>query len=364
MTPAIPALGAHRGMRRALACALAGGALCVASVWGQAPAQEGSAPRYPHAFLKKHLAFTDKELRQVEQGQPIVKAIDTKVAREIAIFGIIWIEAAPDSFVASVRDIERFERGAGVLQIKKIGEPPALADFGAMTLSEDDLKALPKCKIGDCFVKVDEEALRRYHTEVNWSAKDAKAQANALARRLLFETLEAYQRGGNSSLGLLRDNKRPTFIGEEFVGMLENSPYLPEYLPDLNRYLLEYPAGRPDGAEEFFYWSKVNFGLHDTVRLNHVVIVHNPSAPTDVAIASKMLYASHYFHTALDLRYLARDTGRPDARGFYLMTLLRSRSDGMTGVLGGTIRRRAVKGSSEGLSKHLVAIKHELETQQ
>ncbi len=347
--------------RRGPACGLGAGALLVVSLWGQAP-QEGVPPRYPHAILQKYLAFSDKELRQVEQGRPIVKSLDTKVAREIAIFGIVWIEADPGAFVDRVRDIEQFERGAGVLQIRKIGDPPAPADFDAMTLSDEDLKALPKCKLGDCFVKVDEEALKRYQTEIDWKARDAHAQANQLARRLLFETLQAYQRGGNHSLGLLRDNKRPTFIGDEFVGMLANSPYLPEYLPDLNRYLLEYPQAKPDGAEEFFYWSKVNFGLHDTVKLNHVVIVHNPSAPTDVAIASKMLYASHYFHTALDLRYLARDTGRPEARGFYLMTLLRSRSDGMTGVLGGTIRRRAVKGSSEGLAKHLAAIKRELET--
>ncbi len=352
----------RRGAWLALVCVLGAGTIFVASAGSQAP-QEGATPRYPHAFLQKYLAFSDKDLRQVEQGRPVVKSLDTKVNREIAIFGIIWIEAEPGGFVDRVRDIERFERGAGVLQIKKIGEPPAIEDFDALTLSDDDLKALPKCKVGDCSMKVDEGALKRYQTEVDWRAPDARAQANRLARQLLFETLQAYQRGGNQSLGLLRDNKRPTFIGDEFVGMLANSPYLPEYLPDLHRYLLEYPRAKPDGAEEFFYWSKVNFGLHDTVKLNHVVIVHNPSAPTDVAIASKMLYASHYFHTALELRYLARDTGRPEAHGFYLMTLLRSRSDGMTGVLGGTIRRRAVKGSSEGLSKHLVALKRELEAQ-
>jgi hypothetical protein len=357
----IPANHRRRDLRSALAVGLGTGVIGAAGLLGQAPQSAEPQPRYPHAFLQKHMAFTAKELRLAEEGRPVVKELDTSVKREIAIFGIIWINADPDRFVARFRDIEQFERGVGILGIKKIGEPAALSDFDAMTLSDDDLRALPKCKIGDCFVKVDAEALRRYQTEVDWSAKDARAQANALARRLLFETLQAYQRGGNSSLGLLRDNKRPTDIGDEFVGMVENSSYMPEYLPGLNRYLLDYPEGKPRGAEEFFYWSKVNFGLHDTVRLNHVVIARNPSAPTDVAIASKMLYATHYFHAALDLRYLARDTGRPDALGFYMMTVQRSRSDGMTGLFGGTIRRRAVKGSSEGLMKHLVAVKTSLE---
>jgi hypothetical protein len=357
----IPANRRRRDLRRASAVGLAAVAISVGPLLAQTAPQSGSQPRYPHAFLQKHLGFTEKELRQTEQGRPVVKALETNLDREIAIFGIIWIEAEPDQFVSTVRDIERFERGAGVLGVRKIGEPPALADFAAMTLPADDLKALRTCKLGDCRVKVDEPALKRYQTEVDWSARDALAQANVLARELMLETVLKYQQGGNKSLGEMRDHRRPTFIGEEFAGMLANSPYLPEYLPALHDYLKDYPSGKPAGAEEFFYWSKVNFGLQDTVRVNHVVIYRNPNAPSDVAIASKMLYATHYFHTALEMRYVARDTARPDARGFYLMTLLRSRSDGMTGVFGGTIRRRAVKGSSEGLTKHLLAVKRSLE---
>jgi hypothetical protein len=323
--------------------------------------QPESAERYPQSFLKQQLGFTNVELRLVEVGLPVVKELDTRLKREIAIFGIIWIETDPEAFVASFRDIEQFERGAGVLVTKKISDPPSLADFEAMTLSKDDLRALRTCRIGDCLVKVDAQSLARFQKEVDWNARDSAAQANALARQLLLETLLAYQQGGNGSLGQLRDQERPTFIGEEFLGILEGAPYLPMYAPALYDYLKNYPSGRPPDAEEFFYWSDVNFGLRDTVRLNHVVVYRNPSAPGNVVIASKMLYATHYFYTALDLRYLARDTSRPDARGFYLMTLLRSRSDGMTGFFGGMVRRRAVKGSVDGLTKHLEVVKRRLE---
>jgi hypothetical protein len=323
--------------------------------------QPDSGERYPQSFLRRQMAFTNVELRLAEVGLPVVKELDTQLKREIAIFGIIWIEADPEAFVASFRDIEQFERGGGVLVTKKIGDPPSVADFAEMTLSKDDVKALPKCRIGDCLVKVDARSLARFQNEINWKARDAEAQANALARQMLLETVLAYQQGGNGSLGQLRDQERPTFIGEEFISMLEGAPYLQRFAPALYDYLRDYPSGRPSNVEEFFYWSNVNFGLRDVVRLNHVVLYRNPSAPSDVVIASKMLYATHYFYTALDLRYLARDTGRPDTRGFYLMTLLRSRSDGMTGFFGGLVRRRAVKGSMEGLNKHLQAVKRRLE---
>lgn len=322
---------------------------------GQAPERE------PHAFLKKHLAFTSVELRLAEVGRPVVKELSTGVSREITIVGVIRIEADPEAFVAAFQDIERFERGPGVLATKKISHPPTVADFDTMTLARDDLKALPKCRIGDCLVKLDAEALARFQTEVDWSASDAEAQANALARRLLYETVLAYQTGGNQSLARLSDRKHPTLIGEEFVGMLEGERYLPVPVAELYEYLRSYPAGKPETAEEFFYWSKVNFGLRDTVRLNHVVVYRNPDAPAEVAIASKLLYATHYFNAALDLRYVTRGTEGAESRGFYLLTVLRSRTDGMTGVFGGTVRRRAVKGSSEALAKHLLAVKRALE---
>lgn len=343
--------------RRARCARLAAAFVLVvsAAAAAQAPARE------PQAFLREHLAFTNVELRLAEVGRPVVKELETGLKREITIVGVIRIEADPEAFVAAVTDIERFERGAGVLATKKISDPPTVADFDTMTLAKGDLKALPKCRIGDCLVKIDRAALARFRTEVDWSARDAEAQANALARRLLYETLLAYQREGNAGLGELYDRAHPTVVGEEFAGMLEDERYLPVRVPELYDYLRTYPAGKPETAEEFFYWSKVNFGLRDTIRLNHVVVYRNPHAPWEVAIASKLLYATHYFNTALDLRYVMRGTGGAESRGFYLLTMLRSRTDGMTGIFGGTVRRRAVKGSSEGLSKHLLAVKRDLE---
>ena len=41
------------------------------------------------------------------------------------------------------------------------------------------------------------------------------------------------------------------------------------------------------------------FGLKPTIRINHVVIDERPEA---VAVASKQIYATHYFWTALELR--------------------------------------------------------------
>jgi hypothetical protein len=61
--------------------------------------------------------------------------------------------------------------------------------------------------------------------------------------------------------------------------------------------------------------------------------------PGGAIVASKMLYASHYFWTALELRVLVRDPSR--GQGFWFVTESRSRSDGLSGFTGHVIRARS-----------------------
>jgi hypothetical protein len=65
-----------------------------------------------------------------------------------------------------------------------------------------------------------------------------------------------------------------------------------------------------------------------------------------------MLYASHYFWTALELRVLIPDPSR--GAGFWFVTVNRSRSDGLGGFTGVFVRRRVrgevQKGTLAGLA--------------
>jgi hypothetical protein len=72
-----------------------------------------------------------------------------------------------------------------------------------------------------------------------------------------------------------------------------------------------------------------------------------------------MLYASHYFWTALELRVLFPDQAR--GRGFWLATINRSRSDGLSGFTGIFVRRRVRSEAVEGVQAALVATKRRLE---
>ena len=144
----------------------------------------------------------------------------------------------------------------------------------------------------------------------------------------MLELVRAYRQGGNMALGVYRDKEHPSRVADQFETMVRRSSALPDVLPELRQYLLEYPDADLPGADSFFYWEKVDFGLKPTVRVNHGVMYQTLSSAGDVAVvAVKQLYASHYFHTALDVSVCVSDTSKPGGRGFYLMTLKSSEQD-------------------------------------
>jgi len=165
----------------------------------------------------------------------------------------------------------------------------------------------------------------------------------------MLEYIRGYLEGGDARLATYRDSDRPTFVGAEFASMVNRMPSLTEYLPDLKRYLLNYPKASLPKAESFIYWQEAQFGLKPTIRINHVTIAEEP---THVVVASKMLYSTHYFWTAIELRVLVPDPSRGE--GFWFASVNRSRSDGLSGFVGrlirGKVRREAEKGMEAALA--------------
>ena len=127
-------------------------------------------------------------------------------------------------------------------------------------------------------------------------------------------------------------------------------------MPDLLKYLLEYPGSPLSGSTDFLYWQEAHFGLKPTIRINHLVIQDRPG---QTVIASKMLYASHFFWTALEQRILQPDPAR--GSGFWFVTISRSRSDGLKGFIGRLVRGRVRSEAQKGTEAALTLTKARLE---
>jgi hypothetical protein len=310
---------------------------------GNATADQSTAqlPAQLDDYVARFVKLTPAQRTQLLAGKPVTQMLEADTSNEVSVFGAIWVNAPASRYVELVHDIEQFEKGASFLVTKRISSPPRAEDFAEMRLTDEDVADLRTCRVGRCELKLSEDALKRARSEIDWSKPTAKAQADALARRFAFEYVTGYLEGGDSRLAVYRDSARPTFVANEFKSMVDRMPSLTEYLPDLKRYLLEFPKVKLPDTESFLYWQEVKFGLKPTIRINHVAISQRS---TGLAVASKMIYASHYLWTALELRVLVSDPGR--GQGFWFVSVNRSRSDGLSGFTGRLIRGR-VRGEAE-----------------
>jgi hypothetical protein len=312
--------------------------------------------------LLRQERFSAADFRALEAGAAVVKTLETPVRRELAHFGVVHIDAPADRFIDRFRDIERFERGPGIPQIGRFGSPPRLTDLASLTLPAKDVTALARCRPRDCDMKLSTAAMIRFRNQVDWSSPHAARTAHEVAREMILELVRAYQTSGNAALGYYDDGGEPLPVAEQFRALLASGHALPVPVPGLIAYLDAYPRGRPPGAEDFFYWSVVDFGLKPTLRVNQVTIYPLTGRASRVShvIAIKQLYASHYFHTTLELRFLVDDERGDDKRGFYLVSITRSRIDGTGGLKGTLLRpiisrrsRNAVRGYLEHLKRQV-----------
>jgi hypothetical protein len=73
-----------------------------------------------------------------------------------------------------------------------------------------------------------------------------------------------------------------------------------------------------------------------------------------------MLYASHYFWSAIELRVLVPDPARGE--GFWFVNLNRSRSDGLSGFVGTIIRGKVRSEAQKGMEAALKFTKSRMES--
>jgi hypothetical protein len=311
------------------------------------------------------MKFSAADLRALDAGSAVIKTLETPIRQELAHAAAVYLEAPSGRFLERFRDIVRFEGGPQIPQIARFSSPPRLEDLESLTLPPADVTTLRQCRPGHCGVKLSAAAMTRFREDVDWSSPDAALQADEVARAMILDLVRAYQTEGNEALGWYDDGDEPLPVAEQFRALLASSDPLPVPVPELLTYLDEYPHGRLEGAEDFFYWTVVNFGLKSTIRVNHVTIYPLSGSPPPsgvrYAIAIKQLYASHYFHTTLELRFLIDDDRRAGG-GTSLVSITRARNDGMTGFKGLFVRPIVRNRSRDAVRNYLEQVKRQVES--
>jgi len=338
------------------------GALTFATLVGLAVVGTRSSSNVDE-LLRGRMGFSVDDVRALRAGSAVIHSLDTPEREQIEHVSAVLLNVSADEFVDRFRDIERFERGPGTPQIGRFSGQPRYEDLASLTLPASDIEALRTCRPGNCAMKLSAEAMQRFRTEVDWESPRAPEQANRLARQMILELVLAYRASGNQALGSYDDGDDSMVVAEHLEALLAYPGPLPNPVPELLDYLHSYPSARPAGTEDFIYWTLVNFGLKDTVRVNHVTIYPVPERDADLAyvITTKQLYASHYFHTTLELRFLIDVPYRDTPSRTTLISITRSRNDGMTGFKGLFLRPVISRRSREGVLHYLTHVKEQVE---
>jgi hypothetical protein len=318
-------------------------------------------PNEPYKFFREFAGLNEEQITAIRSGKAVARVVGSSTPDEIYVFGSVYVEATPESYLKLASDIDALRKLPSYLAIQSFSDPPQLSDLEGFTLEEQDITELKNCKTGHCQVQLPTEAIEEFQQSINWSAPDIADSVNRLAQRLALQALMEYMQGGNTALGAYRDKNNPAAVAETFASLVGRFEALPVYLPELNEYLLKYPKAKSDNVKAGFYWEKVNFGLKPTFRIVQNIVYRGAIGKEPAyAVAEKQIYASHYFQTALDLTVCVKDVQRP---GFYIITVKGSKQAGLTGLKGSIVRKVAVDKTRSSLERVLVAIKHKLESQ-
>lgn len=316
----------------------------------------------PFKFFREYARLNDDQIAAIRNGKALARVVESPSPDEVFIFGAVYVEASPEDYLKLASNIDSLRKLPNYLAIEEFSDPPKLSDLNGFSFDEQDIQDLKKCKQGNCDIQLPTEAMETFQHSVDWAAPNAANQVNSLAKQMIIESLTRYEQGGNAALGTYRDKSRPTVVADTFQSLVSWSKALPIYLPELNRYLLDYPNTESEHIQSKFYWEKVNFGLKPTFRVIQAIVYHDVgSTGPAYAIAIKQLYASHYFETALDLTVCVQDPDNPKRQGFYLITVKGSQQAGLTGLKGGLVRKVAVDKTRSSLERALASIKQRLE---
>jgi hypothetical protein len=307
------------------------------------------------------IGLQDDRLAALDRGEVVTRQLHAADKPESVSFGVVEVKATLDAFLMKARNAPDFRRIPQTLETGVFHDPPRLEDLDTLTVPDGDLDDLRKCHKGDCDVMISDSLNARLQADIDWTRPDARQKARILVKQAIVTYLKEYLEGGTSNLAVLNDRVPPTSLPAEFHDILERSPYLIDYEPALFHYIEDYPKGALPGATDTFYWAKESFGLKPVFTVNHLTVYEEGSgAGRRGVVATREIYASHYFRTSLEVDIAAQGRTPQGEPVLYLLNLKRARVNPPGGVGGGVLLGKVRGAMEKGVALTLQAMKASL----
>ena len=325
--------------------------LCTFLVCLSAPAALAQASLTEfQTLLQQKAAFEAIDFAALQSEQQVARLVPVSDKREVAVSGLVNVRASADDFVRSYRESMTRQSNSAILEIGSFAKEPALTDLQNLTIDVQDIEDLTDCIVGECQVKLSAAMIERFRKGIDWQAADYQVQATNLFKQMLLEYVRDYRKRGDAALIEYNDKRDEVSLASEHRALTGASSYINSLLAD--------KASGLQPLEDAIVWSKIKFGLKPVIAINHITIYRrNGDVGPQAVVASKQIYANHYFNAFLALTAFVK---LADSGG-YLVYENRSRADGLQGPFSKIKRGVVEKKALEGLKNILAQSKASLD---
>lgn len=311
------------------------------------------------ALLRQQAGANERDLKLYLQPGGVFATILPHIwAGEVATVGAVRIPVTIDFFLHQFRDIENFKKGPAVLSVGKFSDPPQEQDLERLTLGNKELDAIAGCKPGKCSLKLSAQMIARLRSI---AARGQGPRFESEFRAVLFDYVASYMEKGTPAMITYSDTDPPVQTSREFLEILGQFGWLERDAPLLLKALADSPRTPRPQINDFFYWSKESFGLKPVVSVTHVLVLKTTIEGRPWAfIASKQIYADHYFVASLGLTVLAQESADLANPLISVAYFNRSRTDGLQGWFSSVERSIVERHVRYGILKNLSELRDRL----
>ncbi|HEY8225538.1 MAG TPA: hypothetical protein VIG25_09690 [Pyrinomonadaceae bacterium] len=309
-------------------------------------------------ILHEKAVFTQTDLAELQQGAPVVTLLPTNHKQEVAVYGVVRVQAPAEVFLQSFRDTMATRSNPAILESGRFSDLPVLQDLNTLTLESQDIEDLKRCAIGNCEVKLSGKMIGQFQKTIDWQSSEYENQATRLYKLMLLDYVRDYLEQGDQALIQYNDKSKTVSLLEGQRALLDSFPaFFHQSMQNGNSSLTHQFRV----VENAIVWSKIKFGLKPVLAINHIVMFKNEhELGPQVLILSKQIYANHYFDASLALTGLARNPA--EDQGYYLFYENHSLADGLQGLFTNIKRKLVEHQAKDGLKDVLRGTKARLDS--
>ena len=331
------------------------GALLVLAVSSAGAQQASDAAHLPGlSFLESLGVPLSRDVAAVERGDVVVWTVAGADRDEVALVGLMRVAVPRDFYFARTSNVTAFLTRPGRESFGVLGTPPTLADFEAMRLDPSDAAGVRKCRVSHCSIKLPEQQMVVMASALASRRDDRSSPVDSLLREWLFALVTDYRTRGDAALPAYDDTRPGEQSASGFRQLLgENAPMFRD-APTFASYLADSPAHPLAGATSAIFWAVDRKpGLKPILGVSRLATFRGTGPGAPMFIATKQLYASHYFDAWLDVESLV--AGPAPESSTYVAFVRRVRFDKLPSRGLFDVRGRVVRQLRDALREELTS---------